>query len=363
MPITELYSFLANSAKAAVCLTNTSLHLNRVSLLFRCSFLNDNELKEFCRKRSWYSGSDACVAGRLFDWDAEEADVGASQGYSPPNSLDSSHFWQDLRAESQKAQLKAAILGVQSDPKLAIGHAVPVCHHSTGQPYLEELGFLDYNAGRACLQRSDSCIFFANDTYGDLAQALTTVTRMLTEKRTKRHVGHVLIMPCWNNHDRQFSREDVAHACQSVLNNKWTPHAIYSTAPLAQCIKPARLSSPASMSTDSDNESDVGNPGRVSQLLPHLVIGFSYNKHKKQKRFPSPDSEDLLVASRRKISISDTAAGSSQVTGSLPSPSFYPTSPSSKPLSPMGSLASVPEQVAFSRIYMYLPLLLAGWAL
>jgi len=114
----------------------------------------------------------------------------------------------------------------------------------------------------------------------------------------------------------------------------------------------ARHSSPDSMSTDSDNESDV-RPGHGSQqlqqlLLPHLVIRFSYNKHKKQKRFSSPDSEDLLVASRRKISISDTAAGSSQVTGSLPSPSSYPTSPSSKPLSPMGSLASVPEQVALS---------------
>jgi len=277
--------------------------------------------------------------------------VGASQGYAPPIGLDGSQFWQDLCAESHKAQLKAAILGVQSDPHLAIEHAVSVYHHSTGQPYLEELGFLDYNAGRACLQRSDSCIFFANDTFGHLTQALTTVTRLLTEKRTKRHIGHVLIMPCWNDHDRQFSREDVEHACQSVLNNKWTRHAIYSTAPLAQCIKPARHSSPDSMSTDSDNESDV-RPSHGSQqlqqlLLPHLVIGFSYNKHKKQKRVSSPDSEDLLVASRRKISISETAAGSSQVTGSLPSPSSYPTSPSSKPLSPMGSLASIPEQVRF----------------
>lgn len=277
--------------------------------------------------------------------------MGASQGYAPPIGLDGSQFWQDLCAESHKAQLKAAILGVQSDPHLAIEHAVSVYHHSTGQPYLEELGFLDYNAGRACLQRSDSCIFFANGTFDDLAQALTTVTRLLTEKRTKRHIGHVLIMPCWNDHDRQFSREDVEHACQSVLNNKWTRRAIYSTAPLAQCIKPARQSSPDSMSTDSDNESDTGNPGRGSQLLPHLVIGFSYNKHKKQKRCSSPDSEDLLVASRRKISISNTAAGSSQVTGSLPSPSSHPTSPSSKPLSPMGSLASIPEQVAFSRVY------------
>ena len=278
--------------------------------------------------------------------------------------MDGSHFWQDLCAESQKAQLKAAILGVQSDPNLAIIHAVCVYHHSFGQPYLEELGFLDYNAGRACLQRSYSCIFFANDTFGDLTQALTTVTRLLTEKRTKRHVGHVLIMPCWNDHDRQFSREDVEQACQSVLN-KWTRHAIYSTAPLAQCIKPVRQSSRDSMSTDSDNESELGNPRHESQLLPHLVIGFSYNKHKKQKRFSSPDSEDLLVASRRKISISDTAAGSSQVTGSLPSPSSYPTSPSSKTAVTYGQLGFHSRTGGFQLIVHVLttPVWLSGSAM
>ncbi len=149
--------------------------------------------------------------------------MGASQDYAPPIGLDGSHFWKDLCAESQKAQLKAASLGVQSDPNLAIEHAVCVYHH--GQPYLEELGFLDYNAGRACLQRSDSCIFFANDTYGDLAQALTTVTRLLTEKRTKRHVGHVLIMPCWNDHDRH--QQGGRRACLSVSSQQQVDSARY----------------------------------------------------------------------------------------------------------------------------------------
>lgn len=248
MHTTELYSFLASSANAAVCLANTTLLLLAVMhvLLAGC-------LTGMLKRQVWVL---------LKAMHLPSAWMAVSSGKT--------------FVQSHKAQLKAAILGVQSDPHLAIEHAVSVYHHSTGQPYLEELGFLDYNAGRACLQRSDSCIFFANGTFDDLAQALTTVTRLLTEKRTKHHIGHVLIMPCWNDHDRQFSREDVEHACQSVLNNKWTRHDIYSTAPLVQCIKLARQSSPASMSTDSDNDSDVGNPGHVSQLLlpPILVVAI-----------------------------------------------------------------------------------------
>ncbi len=268
-----------------------------------------------------------------------------AQAYAPALISDGGDLWGKLCTQSRAAQLKAVVAAIKAEPRLAVNHTVCVYHTAGLVPDLHQLGFLDYQAGQDRLQRSDSCIFYANDNNGNLSGGLQLVTRMLKKKQSKRGTAHALIMPCWSH--QQFSRADVDDACQSILQGKWTLLGIYSTAPMAQCGNLARQSSPESMSTGSDSDADTNIPvqqSQVCELLPHLVIGFSIDKKQKRQASAS-NSEDLVVANRRRISISDTAADSSGAAGPAASPASVLASPSSKPLSPMSSLCSIPEQV------------------
>ena len=286
---------------------------------------------------------------RLFDWGAEGAEAGPSHTYAPLISSDGSQFWEDLYIQSRTAQLKAAIAALRSTPGLAVQDAVRM-YHTAGQAYLDELGFLDYTAGQGRLQRSDSCIFFANDNYNDLSGALKSVTQML-RKRTEQGIQHVVIMPCWSH--QRFSRPQVERTCQLSFQGKWRLLGVYSTAPVVQCSAPRR-SSVDTTSTDSSSDTDLNRPGQQSQvpeLLPHLVIAFSLDKDKKRQRV-SDDSESLLIANKHRLSIPAADADGSDAAGPSASPSSNLTTPSSKPLSPMGSLPSIPEQASLKTPFL-----------
>ncbi len=280
--------------------------------------------------------------------DQKDEEISQLQSYAPSISLDDGVLWHALYGKSQVCQMAAIHTAIKQQRLLDLGDVVCLYHCNEAQ-YLEVLGFRDYIHGQRELQRSQSSVFFANDSNLDLSGCLGIPRSFLRSaakgSRPDPGTKHVIIVPCWR---RSYSKGEVRSAFDKAFKGKGVLHCVYSTAPVAQCCGLTRSSSGGSAtSSGSDIDQLIDQRFSTNKVLPHLVIGYSLGDDKVTgKQAPPTDApEDARAGKRRRTSVDPSAAEGSNTAGqsvsSLPDLAVVEREPSKPSLTSTAQQASL----------------------
>lgn len=269
----------------------------------------------------WSADLDMFI-GRFFRWnlDPEDKEISQLQSYAPSISVDDGDLWLKLCEKSQVHQMTAIHTAIKQQRLLDLGDFLCL-YHCDGAEYLKGVGFHDYICGQRELQRSQSSVFFANDSNLDLTVCLGIPRSFLRSaakgSRPDPGTKHVIIVPCWR---QSYSKGEVRSAFDKAFKGKGVLHCVYSTAPVAQCCGLARSSSGGSAtSSGSDIDQLTDQHFFTNKVLPYayLVIGYSLGDDKVTgKRAPPTDApEDARAGKRRITSVNHSAAEGSNTAG------------------------------------------------